>query len=326
MEAIRREFLIPFESKLAAHGRLPLRATSIDTLQVNVGRYCNQTCRHCHVDAGPHRTEVMTRETIDTVLDVVRRHRIPNVDITGGAPELNPNFEYFVKNLAATNVHVIDRSNLTVFFVPGKEHLPQFLKENHVEIVASLPYFLEQNVDAQRGRGVFEQSIRALQLLNNLGYGQDGSGLILNLVYNPTGAFLPPLQEEMEVEYKRELLQRFNIRFNHLFTITNMPINRFLQYLVRSGNYERYMRKLIDSFNPQAADNVMCRNLISVGWDGRLYDCDFNQMLDLTVDENVPLTIFDFDKDALSNRPICTGDHCYGCTAGAGSSCGGTVI
>lgn len=326
MEAKRKDFLIPFEAKMESHGLAPLRSESIDTLQVNVGKMCNQTCRHCHVDAGPHRTEIMTRATMDAVLGVVERHRIRTVDITGGAPEVNPHFEYFVERLTRLGVHIIDRSNLTVFFSDGKEHIPGFLRDHKVEVIASLPYYLEQNVDAQRGRGVFEASIRALRLLNELGYGIEDSGLVLNLVYNPTGAFLPPPQEEIEAEYRRELDRRFGIRFNRLYTITNMPINRFLSYLEHSGNYERYMRRLIDGFNPAAAGNVMCRNLVSVGWDGRLYDCDFNQMLEMPLDESVPRTIFDFDLKTLSERPICTGDHCYGCTAGAGSSCGGAVV
>lgn len=325
MEAKLKDFLIPFDDRVAESGGSPLRASGIDVLQVNVGKMCNQTCRHCHVDAGPHRTEIMTRETMAAVLDVVERHRIPVVDITGGAPELNPHFEWFVPELRKRGAHVMDRCNLTILLTGGREGLAAFLRDHQVEIIASLPYYREQNVDAQRGRGVFEASLRALRLLNDLGYGRAGTGLLLNLVFNPTGAYLPPPQDEVEAEYKRELETRFGIVFNRLYTIANMPINRFLDYLHRSGNYERYMRKLIDGFNPAAAANVMCRTTLSVGWDGTLYDCDFNQMLDLPVGESAPRTIAGFDRDRLAGRPIVTGLHCYGCTAGAGSSCGGAI-
>lgn len=325
MEAKPKEFLPPFDAKLDEHGQGPLRARTVSTLQVNVGKMCNQTCRHCHVDAGPHRTEIMARETVDACLRAVADHGITNVDITGGAPELNPHFEYFVRELKRLGTHVIDRCNLTIFFVEGKQHLPEFLRDHEVEVVASLPYYLEQNTDSQRGRGVFKQSIEALQRLNALGYGREGSGLLLNLVFNPTGAYLPPPQHEMEAEYKRELEERHGIVFNSLYSITNMPISRFLDYLERSGNYDRYMNRLIGAFNPKAAENVMCRDMVSVGWDGTLYDCDFNQMLELPTDPSLPQTIFEFDLDQLRNRPICTDTHCFGCTAGAGSSCGGEV-
>src|SRR5438132_823880 len=276
--------VVSFEKTLAAHGHGTLRALRIDTLQVNVGKLCNQTCTHCHVDAGPTRTEIMTRETAEAVLDVVRRYpELHTVDITGGAPEMNPYFEYLVEQCRAMGRHVMYRCNLSVFFVCGKEHLPQFLAEHQVEVIASLPCYLKENVDQQRGKGVYDRSIAALQALNTLGYGREGTGLVLNLVYNPLGPKLPPPQAELEADYRDELAKRFSITFNRLYTITNMPINRFLDDLHRSGQYEAYMETLVTSFNTASVGGLMCRNLISVSWDGRLYDCDFNQMLDLPV-------------------------------------------
>src|SRR6267143_82860 len=318
--------LTPFDQTLAAHGHDALRALRIDTLQVNVGKLCNQTCTHCHVDAGPTRTEIMTRETAEAVLDVVRRYPdLRTVDITGGAPELNPYFEYLVEQCRAMGRHVMDRCNLTVFFVRGKEHLPRFLAEHQVEVIASLPCYLKENVDQQRGKGVYDRSIAALQALNALGYGREETGLTLNLVYNPLGPKLPPPQANLEADYRDELAKRFGIFFNRLYTITNMLINRFLGDLQSSGPYERYMELLVTSFNPAAVDGLMCRNLISVSWDGRLYDCDFNLMLDLPVDGALPQTIHEFDLALLARRQVVTGLHCYGCTAGAGSSCGGAI-
>ena len=315
-----------FDATLAEQGQVALRALRVDTLQVNVGKLCNQTCTHCHVDAGPTRTEIMTRETMEAVLDVVRRYpELRTVDVTGGAPEMNPHFEYLVDQCRALGRHVMDRCNLTVFFVRGKEHLPQFLADHQVEVIASLPCYLKENVDQQRGKGVYDRSIAALQTLNALGYGKQGTGLALNLVYNPLGPRLAPPQADLEADYKAELAKRFGITFNRLFTITNMPINRFLEDLHRSGLYEQYMDLLVTSFNPSAVDGLMCRNLISVNWDGRLSDCDFNQMLDLPVEEAVPQTIQDFDLALLAGRRVVTGLHCYGCTAGAGSSCGGAI-
>jgi radical SAM/Cys-rich protein len=317
---------IPFGEMLLAQGVERLEAVTLDTLQVNVGKLCNQTCTHCHVDAGPHRTEIMTRETIEAVLDVVRRYpSLRTVDITGGAPEMNPQFEYLVEQCRGLDRRVMDRCNLTVFFVRGKEHLPEFLRDHQVEIVASLPCYLEENVDAQRGKTVFARSVDALHRLNQLGYGMPGTGLILNLVYNPLGAKLPPAQPELEQEYKRELRERYGIEFNNLYTITNMPISRFLEDLRSSGQYERYMELLVSSFNLGAVQNLMCRSLISVGWDGTLYDCDFNQMLELPLFKADSRTIKEFDLAALERRRIVIGDHCYGCTAGAGSSCGGVL-
>jgi radical SAM/Cys-rich protein len=314
-----------FEQKLAEHG-LSLHAAAVETLQVNVGKLCNQACKHCHVDASPRRTEIMTRETAEQVVAAIRRFRFPVVDITGGAPELNPNFRYLVEESRAEGSRVMVRHNLTVMFEQGQEDLPEFFRANEVEVVSSLPYFLEQQTDAQRGPGVFEKSIEALRMLNAVGYGVDGSKLTLNLVYNPVGAFLPPPQSSIEADFKRELLKRHGVTFNQLFTITNMPIKRFLEYLRRSGNEERYMRRLVESFNPRSVEGLMCRTLISVDWTGRLYDCDFNQMLELGVATELPQTISDFDPELFAHRTVATGPHCFGCTAGAGSSCGGATV
>jgi radical SAM/Cys-rich protein len=317
--------MIGFDEKLIEIGRSPLQAAGVDTLQVNVGKLCNQTCRHCHVDAGPTRTEVMTRETAELIVDVLQRHPIATLDITGGAPELNPHFDYLVQEAKALNRHVIDRCNLTVFFVEGKERLPEFLRDHQVEIIASLPCYSEENVDFQRGKGVYSKSIEALQRLNALGYGQSGTGLPLNLVYNPIGPSLPPPQVKLESDYRQQLGERFGIVFNHLYTITNMPISRFLTDLVRHGNYERYMELLVEKFNPAAVEGVMCRTMVSVGWDGALYDCDFNQMLEMPINHGLPQHIRDFDAFILARRAIRTGAHCFGCTAGSGSTCGGAI-
>ena len=318
--------LASFESLLSKSGIDELRADSkISTLQVNVGKLCNQACKHCHVDAGPNRTEIMTLETIEEVLTAIRRFNIPILDITGGAPELNPHFETLVSEARQSGAHIIVRHNFTVQFTPGKSFLPTFFRENGVEVIASLPYFLADQTDAQRGRGVFEQSLEGMRRLNAEGYGSAGSGLLLNLVYNPVGAFLPPDQASVERDFRREMSSRYGLVFNNLYTIVNMPISRFLDFLHRTGNYERYMQKLITSFNPATVSDLMCRNLVSVGWDGRLFDCDFNQMLELPVSAEAGSTIGAFDLDSLKERRIATGSHCFGCTAGAGSSCGGAV-
>ncbi|MEP6945716.1 MAG: arsenosugar biosynthesis radical SAM (seleno)protein ArsS [Acidobacteriota bacterium] len=301
-----------------------LCADTVDTLQVNVGKLCNQACKHCHVDASPTRTEIMRREVIDACLKTLRDFGITTLDITGGAPELIPDFRYFVTNAREIGVKVIVRHNLTVMFEPGLEDLPEFFAENHVEVVSSLPYFIAERTDSQRGTGVFEKSIEALKRLNSVGYGI-GGGLTLDLVYNPVGAFLPPDQALIEADFKRELMGRYGISFNSLFTITNMPIARFLDWLRRSGNEEGYMTKLVNAFNPATLPGLMCRNLVSVDWTGRLFDCDFNQMLDIRVEASSPQTIFDFDISKLANRRIETAVHCFGCTAGSGSSCGGAV-
>ena len=313
-----------FQQQLAAHG-LELRAASVATLQVNVGKLCNQACKHCHVDASPKRTEIMTRATAEQVLAALQRFRLPTLDLTGGAPELNPSFRWLVAEARALGTHVMVRHNLTVMFESGQEDLPEFFRAHQIEVISSLPYFQEQQTDAQRGNGVFTKSIEAMRKLNAVGYGVAGSGLWLNLVYNPVGAFLPPAQTAIETDFKRELLSRYDLTFNHLYTITNMPISRFLEYLRRSGNEERYMRKLVDAFNPSAVAGVMCRSLVSMDWTGKLYDCDFNQMLELSVAEEMPQTITEFDPVNLASRRIVTGAHCFGCTAGAGSSCGGAV-
>ncbi|HEX8653391.1 MAG TPA: arsenosugar biosynthesis radical SAM (seleno)protein ArsS [Pyrinomonadaceae bacterium] len=314
-----------FDERLAAHG-LSLRAATVETLQVNVGKLCNQACKHCHVDARPSRTEIMTRETVEQVIRVLRQFRFPTLDITGGAPELNPSFRHLVREARALQTHVIVRHNLTVMFEPGQDDLPRFFREHQVEVVSSLPYFLQEQTDAQRGHGVFEKSVAAMRRLNGVGYGLEGSGLVLNLVYNPVGAFLPPAQSSLETDFKRELLARHQLSFNRLYTITNMPIKRFLDYLRRSGNEERYMRKLVEAFNPHAVEGLMCRSLLSVDWTGRLYDCDFNQMLELGVAPELPQTITEFDAERFTARRIRTGAHCFGCTAGGGSSCGGAVV
>jgi radical SAM/Cys-rich protein len=315
----------PFGFRLDQAGLFPLHATGISVLQVNVGKLCNQTCHHCHVDAGPDRIESMSRETAEQCIAALAATDIPTVDLTGGAPELNPNFRWLVEQARQLNRQVLDRCNLTVLLVPSQKDLAGFLAGHQVEIVASLPYYRASQTDAQRGDGVFDKSIEAIRILNRLGYGQDGSGLTLNLVYNPVGAFLPPKQEPTEALFKRELSTRFGIMFNRLYTITNMPISRFLEFLVESGNYDGYMERLANAFNPVAAAGVMCRSTLSVGWDGTLYDCDFNQMLDLPVDHGAPSHIRDFDPARLHRRRIVTRNHCYGCTAGSGSSCGGAV-
>lgn len=316
----------PFEKSLQKAGLLPLTAVGIETLQINLGKLCNQTCKHCHVDAGPDRREVMTRVTMEECLRVVQEARIATVDLTGGAPEMNPEFRWLVGRFRALGCRVIDRCNLTILLAKGFQDLPDFFEENRVEVVASLPYFQAGKADAQRGLGVFDGSIRALRLLNDRGYGREGSGLVLNLVYNPSGAFLPGRQAALEEDFRRELRDRHGVAFNRLFAITNMPISRFLEYLLRAGLFEEYMERLVTAFNPEAAREVMCRTLVSVGWDGRLYDCDFNQMLELGLTTGLPLRIGDFDRRAMEARVIATGSHCYGCAAGSGSSCGGTTV
>jgi radical SAM/Cys-rich protein len=303
-----------------------LRADGVRVLQINVGKTCNQTCRHCHVDAGPDRREQMDRATMRACLNAVAGSRIPVVDITGGAPEMNPNFRWLVAESRALGAHVIDRCNLTILLVPGFEDLAEFLAQHRVEVVASLPCYLADNTDAQRGAGVFDRSITAMRRLNALGYGEPGAGLDLTLVYNPIGASLPPNQSSLEAAYRRELETRFGVRFTRLYTITNMPISRFLEDLVRQGQFETYMRTLIDAFNPSAVAGLMCRGTVSVGWDGTLYDCDFNQMLELPLTPPAPRHIRDFNQAQLENRPIVTHQHCYGCTAGAGSGCQGSIV
>ncbi|MBX3328394.1 MAG: arsenosugar biosynthesis radical SAM (seleno)protein ArsS [Nitrospira sp.] len=316
---------LSFEAQLDQVGLSPLCATGITVFQINVGKLCNQTCRHCHVDAGPDRPETMSFETAELCIKALAETDIPAVDITGGAPELNPHFRWLVEQSRKLGRHVIDRCNLSVLLLPSQADLAEFLAHHQVEIIASLPSYRAGQTDAQRGDGTFDKSLEALRLLNRLGYGRLDSGLTLNLVYNPVGAFLPPKQEAIEAQFKKELRLKHGIEFNRLYTITNMPISRFLEFLIDSGNYDQYMTRLANAFNPAAAASVMCRHTLSVGWDGRLYDCDFNQMLDLPINHGIPAHIRDFDPIQLNHRRIVTRDHCYGCTAGSGSSCGGTV-
>jgi radical SAM/Cys-rich protein len=317
-----------FAEKLGADS-LSLRRAHPEILQVNVGKLCNLTCVHCHVNAGPKRKEIMTRETIDRIINWLSNTDIPIVDFTGGAPEMIPDFRYFIERVKAleSSRHMIDRCNLTILLERDYEDLPEFLATNKVEIIASMPCYSAKNVDAQRGEGVFDGSIAALQLLNSLGYGIDPE-LPLHLVYNPIGVFLPPPQDELQVDYKRELREHFGIVFNKLYALTNLPIGRFASYLRHNGQLQAYMQLLIHAFNPATIGGLMCRNTISVGWRGDVYDCDFNQQLGMqwSADgKSKPLFLWDIDPDSLEHREIMTGDHCFGCTAGAGSSCGGAI-
>jgi len=315
-----------FAQKLTENS-ISLRRRRSEILQVNVGKLCNLTCVHCHVNAGPRRKEIMTRETIDRVIDWLAKTEIPVVDLTGGAPEMIPDFRYFIDRVKALHPsrHVIDRCNLTILLEPGYEDLPEFLARHKVEIIASMPCYTPENVNAQRGEGVFEASIAALQLLNQLSYGVVGD-MPLHLVYNPVGAFLPGPQAEMEADFKRELFSHFGIVFNKLYTITNLPIGRFAAYLRHNDKLDEYMDMLINAFNPATIDGLMCRNTISVGWRGEVYDCDFNQQLGLQWKNGAPIFLWDVDPRKIDNREITTGNHCFGCTAGAGSSCGGAIV
>jgi radical SAM/Cys-rich protein len=314
-----------FANSLEASGLFPLRTLPTEIFQINVGKMCNQVCKHCHVDAGPDRKEIMSRETMQQCLDALSKSGIKAVDLTGGAPEMNPDFRWLVEELKKLDKHVIVRCNLTIILAHEKyADLPEFFRKHQIEVISSLPYFAARRTDAQRGEGVFEKSIEALKLLNQMGYGVDPE-LRLNLVYNPSGAFLPGAQSDLELEFKHKLKEGWGIQFNNLYAITNLPVSRFLEYLVASGNYTDYMQKLAAAYNPIAAAGVMCRNTISVSWDGYLYDCDFNQMLEMKVGSKVQ-HVKDFDLEVLSKRFIVINQHCYGCTAGAGSSCGGVVV
>lgn len=308
----------------------PLRRKRIDTLQVNLGYTCNQTCQHCHVNAGPNRTEQMDRDTVDQVIDVLRERRIGTLDLTGGAPELNAHFRYLVESAAELGLRIIDRCNLTILSEPGQETLAQFLADNRVVVTASLPCYSEDNVDAQRGKGVFDRSIAGLRALNALGYGREGGELELNLVYNPQGASLPPAQEKLEADYKKFLGERFGIRFNRLFTIANMPIARFGSTLISKGGFRDYMAVLRAAHRDSNLDGVMCRTMVSVDWQGYLFDCDFNQMLAIPLREggggHGRLHVTDLAELDLEGNPIAIADHCYGCTAGQGSSCSGALV
>jgi radical SAM/Cys-rich protein len=342
-----------FAQKLAENS-IFLRRGRPEILQVNVGKLCNLTCVHCHVNAGPKRKEIMTRYTVERIIDWLRKSKIPTVDLTGGAPEMIPDFRYFIERVRELRPsrHVIDRCNLTILLEPGYDDLGEFLATNKVKIIASMPCYSPENVNAQRGEGVFEGSIKALQLLNSIGYGK-AVDLPLHLVYNPVGAFLPGPQAELEADYKRELKKHFGIVFNNLYTLANLPIGRFAAYLRRTDKLEEYMELLINAFNPATVDGLMCRNTISVGWRGEVYDCDFNQQLRMqwqgrdgplgrpvaaarrryhdgdrceNGDDDRPLFLWDIDSNSLQGREIMTGNHCFGCTAGAGSSCGGAIV
>jgi radical SAM/Cys-rich protein len=320
--------LLPtFEEKIKQSQSLPLRPKTLEILQMNLGYMCNQVCAHCHVDAGPDRKEMMSRKTLEKCLQILEKSPVSTLDLTGGAPEMHPDFRWFVAEASKIGVaDFIVRSNLTILRANKKYYdLPDFFKAHRIHVVSSLPFYKKEKTDRQRGEGVFSQSVKALQMLNKVGYGMPGSGLQLDLVYNPSGAFLPANQQALENDFKKALKQDFDIDFNQLFTITNLPISRFLEYLIASENYEEYMQRLVDAFNPEAIANVMCTNTLSISWDGFLYDCDFNQMLDLKVASPVQ-HLDDFDLDQLQNREICISQHCYGCTAGAGSSCQGAVV
>jgi len=316
-----------FEHKLLQNGHPTLRPSQLEIFQINLGYMCNQTCKHCHVDAGPDRQEIMSKANLQKCLEILEKHEIPTIDLTGGAPEMNPHFRWFVVEAVKVGVkEIIVRSNLTIILANPKYHdLPEFFARNKVRVISSLPFYQSSKTDSQRGGGVFEKSIKALKMLNEVGYAKADSELKLDLVYNPAGAFLPADQSQLEADFKRNLDKDHGIQFNSLFAITNLPISRFLEYLIASENYEDYMEKLIDAFNPAAIDGLMCRNTISVDWQGYLYDCDFNQMLEMKVEANAGQHLDDFDMDRLAEREIKMNQHCYGCTAGAGSSCQGTV-
>jgi len=317
----------PFSEKLRFAGD-DFERRALDVIQVNLGRYCNLACVHCHVESGPTRKEMMSRENVEAVLRFLARTHAPTLDITGGAPELHRDFAYLVASARRLGRRIMDRCNLTVIFEPGMEYLPEFLREHRVELVCSLPCYSEENVDRQRGKGTFEASIRALRLLNEQGYGKSEDALVLNLVYNPVGPHLPPPQEKLEADYRRILGEQFGVVFNRLFCLSNMPITRYATHLKLRGEYEDYRELLAVNFNAATLDHVMCRNLISIGWDGSVYDCDFNQMLDLALSNGAGerLTIAALSLENVVNRPIVAGDHCYACTAGCGSSCGGALL
>ena len=315
-----------FKAKISETNQFPLKAKKLEILQINVGYMCNQVCEHCHVDAGPDRKEIMTRNTMQQCLDVIKTTGAHTLDLTGGAPEMNPNFRWFVEEAAKVGIKdFIVRSNLTIIRANKKYYdLPEFFKKYNIHVVSSMPHWTRGKTDKQRGDGVFDKSIKALQELNAVGYGMPDSALRLDLVYNPSGAFLPGDQASMEKDFKKALKEDFNIQFHNLFAITNLPISRFLDYLIASENYEDYMYALVEAYNPSAVANVMCTNTLSVSWDGYLFDCDFNQMLELPVNSKAK-HISDYNEDLLEGRNIVISQHCYGCTAGAGSSCQGSV-
>lgn len=316
-----------FRDKITETNQFPLKPNKLEIFQINLGYMCNQVCSHCHIDAGPDRTEIMTRETMKQCLEVIKKTGAHTLDLTGGAPEMNPDFRWFVDEAAKVGIKdFIVRSNLTIIRANKKYYdLPEFFKKHKIHVVSSMPHWTRGKTDKQRGDGVFDKSIKALQELNAIGYGMPNSNLKLDLVYNPSGAFLPGDQMSLEKEFKKALLEDFDIQFHNLFAITNLPISRFLDFLIASENYEDYMYSLVEAYNPSAVANVMCTNTISVSWDGWLYDCDFNQILDLKVGSKIK-HIKDYNEELLQNRKIITSQHCYGCTAGAGSSCQGSVI
>jgi len=315
-----------FKEKISETNQFPLQAKKLEILQINVGYICNQVCEHCHVDAGPDRKEIMTRETMQQILDVIKQTGAHTLDLTGGAPEMNPDFRWFVEEVSKIGVKdFIVRSNLTIITANKKYHdLPEFFKKHNIHIVSSMPHWTKGKTDKQRGNGVFDASIKALKMLNTIGYGMPNSDLKLDLVYNPSGAFLPGNQSSLERDFKKSLLETFGVQFHNLFAITNLPISRFLDYLIASDNYEDYMYALVDAYNPKAVSNVMCTNTLSVSWDGYLYDCDFNQMLGLPVNSEVK-HISEYNEHLLEGRDIVISQHCYGCSAGAGSSCQGSL-
>ena len=315
-----------FAKKIKETNQFPLRPKKLEILQINLGYMCNQVCAHCHVDAGPDRKEIMTTETMQQCIDVIKKTEAHTLDLTGGAPEMNPNFRWFVEEASKAGIKdFIVRSNLTIIRANKKYYdLPEFFKKHNVHVVSSMPHWTRGKTDKQRGDGVFDKSIKALQMLNEIGYGTEGSDLKLDLVYNPSGAFLPGDQAALENDFKKALKDDFNIDFHNLFAITNLPISRFLDYLIASENYEEYMHSLVEAYNPMAVENVMCTNTLSISWDGNLYDCDFNQMLNLKVNSKVK-HISEYNEELLQDRDIIINQHCYGCTAGAGSSCQGVV-
>jgi radical SAM/Cys-rich protein len=320
--------VIKFEKQLKDLNLMPFKPTKLEIFQVNVGYMCNMTCEHCHVDAGPTRTEIMTRETMQHCLNAIKTANTTTIDITGGAPEMNPDFKWFIEEIRAISkdIEIIVRSNLTIL-VSNKDYrtYPAFFKKHNLTVIASLPCYTAENTDKQRGDKTFVRSIEALHVLNDLGYGKENTSLKLHLVYNPVGASLPGNQMSLQADYKRVLKADYNIEFNNLYTITNLPISRFLDFLLKEEKFDDYMQLLLESFNPAAAESVMCRNTLSVSWDGYLYDCDFNQMLQIQVEKSAAQHIEDFDLATMEHRNIMLGQHCYGCTAGAGSSCQGTV-
>ncbi len=322
----RIEALPPFAKKLENANLFPLSPTKLEIFQINLGKMCNQTCKHCHVDAGPDRKEIMTRSTMEKILLILQNSSAQTIDLTGGAPELNPNFRWFVEQLSHLKKNIIIRCNLTIILAnKSYNDLPEFFKKHQVHLVSSLPFYDKEKTDRQRGEGVFHDSIEALKRLNAVGYGVPNTNLKLDLVYNPAGAFLPGPQETLQKEFKLQLFEMFGIQFTNLFAITNMPISRFLDFLIVSENYENYMEKLVHAFNPLAAKEVMCRNTISIGWEGSIYDCDFNQMLDLKIADSSHDHIDRYLESSVNDRPIVLNQHCYGCTAGSGSSCGGST-